>query len=40
MPMPKGRPESAQHTLPYILIGLAQGLLLTISLALLVSLGL
>lgn len=40
MPMPQGRPETKQHTLPYIAIGLVQGLLLTLSIFLLLMLGL
>jgi hypothetical protein len=40
MPMPKGRPESAQHTKSYIIVGLAQGFLLTLTIFLMIGLGL
>lgn len=39
MPMPEGRPESKPHALPYIAIGLAQGLMLTTSIFLLLLVG-
>jgi hypothetical protein len=40
MPMPKGRPETPQHTKSYIVVGLAQGFVLTLSIFLLVGVGL
>ena len=39
MPMPKGRPESKQHALPYIAVGLAQGLSLTLFIFVLLLVG-
>lgn len=39
MPMPEGRPESKTHTMSYIAVGLAQGLLLTTCIFLLLFLG-
>ncbi len=40
MEMPKGRPDSAQHTKSLIMVGIAQGLMLTLSLFLLIVIGL
>lgn len=39
MEMPKGRPESATHTKSYVIVGIAQGLVLTLTLFLLMSMG-
>ena len=39
MPMPEGRPESKQHAKSIIAVGLAQGFLLTLSIFLLIGLG-
>jgi len=40
MPMPKGRPDSEPHSKSYIVVGLLQGFTLTISLFLLIGIGL
>lgn len=40
MPMPKGRPDSKPHSKPFIIIGLLQGFTLTLSLFLLIGMGL
>ena len=39
-PRPQGLPESEQHSASYIALGLTQGFMLTLSLFLLLSLGL
>jgi hypothetical protein len=39
MQMPEGRPESKQHAKSYIVVGLAQGFLLTMSIFLLIGFG-
>ncbi len=38
-PRPQGLPEAQQHSASYIMIGLAQGFMLTLSLFLLLALG-
>jgi len=38
--MPKGRPETETHAMSYIVVGLAQGFVLTLALVLLILTGL